>query len=242
MIKIITTVYNAEKYIDKCVESVLNQDLNNWKMYITDDGSTDKTTDIIKKYNDNRIFVNFIIKNRRAPLEYIVNSIYKSNPSDEDIIILLDGDDWLASNDVLSYLNNIYLKNNNLLMTYGQFHPSNNAYSNICKPLGDVYKYRESEKWITSHLRTFKFKLFKNIKNEDLIDPKSGKYYPSAWDVAIMLPMLEMSGNDRYMCVEKILYIYNNENPINDMTIRQSEQLNYANDIKAKERYNRIEF
>jgi glycosyltransferase involved in cell wall biosynthesis len=242
MIKIITTVYNAEKYIDKCIKSVLNQDLDDWEMYITDDGSGDKTADIIKKYNDNRIFSKFITKNKRAPLEYIVNSIYGSSPSDEDIIILLDGDDWLASNDVFSYLSNIYSKDSNLLMTYGQFHPSDSAYSNFCKPIDDVYRYRESGSWVTSHLRTFKFKLFKNIKNEDLIDPKTGAYYPSAWDVAIILPMLEMSGNDRYICIEKILYIYNNENQINDMTIRKSEQLNYANDIRKKEKYNRIKF
>lgn len=241
MIKVITTVYNAENYIEKCINSVLEQDFYNWEMYIVDDGSTDKTVEKINNYNNNKIFKNFKEKNERAALRNQYHTIHECMADDDDIIIMLDGDDWLASSDVFSYINNLYNENKNLLITYGQFLPSNNAYKNICVPLEDVYSYRESEKWVTSHLRTFKYKIFKNIKKEDLTDD-DGDFYKSASDVALMLPLLEMAGNDRYLCIDKVLYIYNNENPINDMKVRENEQLTFANKIKNKTKYSRLIF
>ncbi len=46
---------------------------------------------------------------------------------------------------------------------------------------------------MTSALRTFKYKLWKNIKEEDLKN-REGKFYEAAWDLAFMFPMFEMAG------------------------------------------------
>ena len=56
-ISVILPVYNSEKYIDKCIESILNQSLTDYQLIIVDDGSTDKSLDICKKYEaiDSRI-------------------------------------------------------------------------------------------------------------------------------------------------------------------------------------------
>ncbi len=50
-------VYNGEKYIDKAIESILNQTFKDLEFIIIDDASTDKSLEIIKKYSlkDNRI-------------------------------------------------------------------------------------------------------------------------------------------------------------------------------------------
>ena len=50
LITIITVVKNAEQTIEKCIQSVLNQKYDNIEYIILDGGSTDKTTEIIKKY------------------------------------------------------------------------------------------------------------------------------------------------------------------------------------------------
>lgn len=56
MISIIIPCYNAEKTIKRCLESVISQTYKNIEIVIINDGSTDKTDSIIKKYiNDNRI-------------------------------------------------------------------------------------------------------------------------------------------------------------------------------------------
>lgn len=55
LVSIITPTYNHEKYIAQCIGSVLSQTYTNWEMIIIDDGSTDKTPDIIARYDDERI-------------------------------------------------------------------------------------------------------------------------------------------------------------------------------------------
>lgn len=50
MISIILNVYNGEKYIKRCVESVLAQTYQNFELLIIDDGSTDSTAKFIDSY------------------------------------------------------------------------------------------------------------------------------------------------------------------------------------------------
>jgi len=52
---IIIPVYNKEKYLKRCIDSVLDQDYKDYEIIIIDDGSTDKSEDIIKCYCDEKI-------------------------------------------------------------------------------------------------------------------------------------------------------------------------------------------
>ena len=52
LISIITVVYNGEKYLEETIQSVINQTYDNVEYIIIDGGSTDRTLDIIKKYED----------------------------------------------------------------------------------------------------------------------------------------------------------------------------------------------
>ena len=56
-ISCIMSVYNTEKYLDECIQSILNQTYENFEFIISDDWSTDKSKEIIKKYakEDKRI-------------------------------------------------------------------------------------------------------------------------------------------------------------------------------------------
>ena len=56
---ILVPVYNVEKYIRKCIESVLNQTRQNFKLILVDDGSPDRSGDICEEYaaKDDRIIV-----------------------------------------------------------------------------------------------------------------------------------------------------------------------------------------
>ena len=58
-VSIIVPVYNTSNYLDKCISSILNQSYKNIEIIIIDDGSTDNSLDILKKYEkqDNRIKV-----------------------------------------------------------------------------------------------------------------------------------------------------------------------------------------
>lgn len=55
LVSVIMTAYNSEKYIKESIESVLSQTHKNIQFIIINDGSTDKTDDIIKSFSDTRI-------------------------------------------------------------------------------------------------------------------------------------------------------------------------------------------
>lgn len=55
MISVVMPVYNGEKYLRECIDSVLAQTFTNFEFIIVDDGSTDNTENIIKSYTDDRI-------------------------------------------------------------------------------------------------------------------------------------------------------------------------------------------
>lgn len=54
-ISIIVPIYNAEKHLNKCIDSLVNQTKKEIELILVNDGSTDNTENIIKNYNDNRI-------------------------------------------------------------------------------------------------------------------------------------------------------------------------------------------
>jgi glycosyltransferase involved in cell wall biosynthesis len=68
LVSIVTPVYNAEKFINKCIASVLNQTYPNWEMILVDDCSPDNSSEIILEYaqKDDRIKYHKLKKNGGA--------------------------------------------------------------------------------------------------------------------------------------------------------------------------------
>jgi glycosyltransferase involved in cell wall biosynthesis len=228
-LKIISTCYNAEKYIALYLQSLLKQTHTDFKVMLIDDKSTDSTFEIIKKTvgGDSR----FIIKQNEVNLKAVanyVNHIPLLCDNDDDVIVSIDGDDWLYCNDALEYINNIYTHDKNLKLTYGQYVcasdlTNNKIISGCSKPidkLDDIVK----PGFNMSHIKTFKFGVFKQIKDEWL-RRWDKKYIQRAWDQPLMLPMAFISGKESIKCVDKILYVYNNLNPISEWRLNESEQM-----------------
>jgi len=47
---IVTAVYNGEKYLEECIQSIIEQNYQDYEHIIVDGGSTDGTLEILKKY------------------------------------------------------------------------------------------------------------------------------------------------------------------------------------------------
>ena len=62
-ISVLISTYNAEKYIKQTLESIFNQTYINYEIIVIDNKSTDKTTEIIKKYKDKRLILKILDKN-----------------------------------------------------------------------------------------------------------------------------------------------------------------------------------
>ena len=112
MISVCIATHNGEKYIKEQVDSILCQIGVNDEVIISDDGSTDRTLDILKSYNDSRIKIfNYIHKQKfRYKFDYSTHNFENALlQSRGDVIFLSDQDDvWLPNkvNRVLSNMDN----------------------------------------------------------------------------------------------------------------------------------------
>jgi len=241
---IITPSYNNIKWWRKNLDQSLSKKYKDYRIIFIDDCSPDGTGIEVNKYvNDLKaknklniridIYLNNI--NRRA-LNNLYRAIHSCN--DNDIVVLVDGDDWLAQDNVFQRLDTEYKKNKKWL-TYGHYtqYPSGNLgggreYNNEISPRRQDFR--------ATHLKSFYAGLFKQIKLTDLLD-RNDKLYFMAWDVAFMLPMLEMCGLDKYTFIEDILYKYNCANQASDMYQNSHLQLEIAKTIKLKNPYKEID-
>lgn len=92
LVSIITPTYNHEKFIKKCIDSVLSQGYPNWEQLIIDDGSTDKTEQIIKEYSDKRI--RYFKQENKGIWRLNENYNKALKHSKGEIIAVLEGDDY----------------------------------------------------------------------------------------------------------------------------------------------------
>lgn len=111
---IIVPIYNIDKYIEKSIQSVLEQNYDNFELILVNDGSKDNSKEICEKYAgiDSRIIV---INKKNGGLPAARNSGIRKATG--DYICHLDGDDFWKEG-YLTYLNDI-LKNNEVDVLFG---------------------------------------------------------------------------------------------------------------------------
>jgi len=239
---IIIPFFNVEKWIDKTIKSIQLQNYDNFRCILVDDMSTDNTTTRIKKIiKDDDRFLLIENKEKKYPLENIRTALNISNPSIDDVIAIVHGDDWLASPNVLSILDKEY-KENNCWLTYGSYIEYPNMKrgqfsKKVPKNIIDDNLIRVSP-WMTSHLHTFKYGLWKHIIPEKSFIESEEKqhYFYGAWDLAWMFPLFELAGPKSHY-VKEILYMYNRENPLNVDKLDHQRQLESENTLREMEKY-----
>ena len=155
-VSVIIPVFNASKYIDKCVNSVINQSYKNYEIVVIDDGSKDDSLQILKKikkqYNDKILLLsqpnNGESFARNKGLELATG----------DYILFLDSDDWIEKDYIYTLLNNI--KDNDIVISgFKRYNfnyeyqylkiPNNNSWSKFkyCSIAGKMFKYSFLKKY-----------------------------------------------------------------------------------------------
>lgn len=107
-VSVIVPIYNSESYIDKCIQSIINQTIKDIEIILVDDGSTDKSIEIINKYaeKDKRITA---IKQKNEGISSARN--YGISVATGDFITFVDSDDFIEK-DMLESLYNTAIDNN----------------------------------------------------------------------------------------------------------------------------------
>jgi glycosyltransferase involved in cell wall biosynthesis len=103
LISVIVPIYNAEKHLRQCLESILNQTLKKIEIICVDDGSTDGSLDILKEYQskDDRI----IILKQQHKYAGVARNVGLQTAKGK-YLSFLDSDDWFE----LNMLENMYDK------------------------------------------------------------------------------------------------------------------------------------
>lgn len=122
LISILVPVYNCEKYLDHCISSIINQTYQNLQIVLVNDGSTDNSLELCRKYAslDPRIEVytgpnRGVASARNLLLEKIKGEFF----------LFVDADDWIEPR-MISYLNELSKETNADITVCRKFEPTEN--------------------------------------------------------------------------------------------------------------------
>lgn len=107
-ISVIVPVYNVEKYLDRCMESITNQTLKDIEIICVNDGSTDNSKSILEKYKNNDERITIIDKSNRGYGSACNTGLRLAKG---EYISIIEPDDFINEN-MYSDLYNIAAKNN----------------------------------------------------------------------------------------------------------------------------------
>lgn len=238
-IVLVVASYNNAAYYQQNLASIFDQLYKNYHVIYIDDCSTDDTYSLVKSYIYQRHMEHKVLllhnEKRQGALCNQYHAIHQCK--DTDLIIILDGDDWLFDNQVLPFINNMYA-NPNVWLTYGQFMLYPAKESGWCAQMPEHIvkgnKFREHG-FIPGHLRTFYAGLFKQIKKEDLM--YEGDFFSMSGDIAAMFPMIEMARDGHFRFISRLLMIYNDANPINNYKVVKGLERKLDLEIRQRHRY-----
>lgn len=236
--------YNNCLWVKKNLKSVLSQKYDNFRLIYIDDASTDDTYQLAESLLlAEAKGIPYELRGnteRLGACENIYQAVMGCDPN--EIIVMIDGDDWLSHELVLQRLNEVYA-DPDVWMSCGNYlrhtpytFVRGEASGEIPKK---VIKRNALRSYIPkknplSHLKTFYAGLFQKIRFEDFqID---GHFFDCASDVAMMIPMAEMAGvHCRH--IQDVLYIYNQVSLINDDKIRFERQIACRDEICKRPPY-----
>lgn len=114
LVSIIVPVYNVEKYIKKCLTSLVNQSYSNIEIICVNDGSTDKSLNIILEYKELYSGIIKIINKTNGGLGDARNAgLLKAQG---EFIIFIDSDDWIEENTIEMMVENICENNSDIVV------------------------------------------------------------------------------------------------------------------------------
>lgn len=143
-ISIVTASYNYQDYIKETIQSVLDQTYNDWELIIVDDCSTDRSVDVIKSFNDERI--KLFINEKNLGLAQTVKRGVECATG--DWIVFLESDDLITSDNIE--------KKVEIIKKY----PDLNLIFNDCEFFGDTERIKKVENDLQKTRKILKYKKY----------------------------------------------------------------------------------
>ena len=104
LVSVVVPIYNSEVFLDKCIQSIINQSYKNLEIILVNDGSTDTSGIVCDQYADNDDRIKVIHKSNGGLVSSRKTGL---NLSTGDYILYIDGDDWIELDLVEHYIDQI---------------------------------------------------------------------------------------------------------------------------------------
>lgn len=236
--------WNCEKYVEKCLQSIHAQSYKNYTHVIVDDASTDGTHREILKWRrrEDKNKKTLVYRNKEN-VKWLCNAseyLDRHIKSKEDVIVVVDLDDWLIGTDVFEKVAKAYDRRG-CWITYGQCRCPLSGKKKKVRPAGanpEILKSRDfrNSSWVFTHLQTFKAFLWRAVDKKDFLGP-DGEYISCSYDRALMYPLLEMTPSDKIHFLNAIVYFYNQSNPMCNFRRDADKQRFYFHWLGSRPRY-----
>lgn len=172
LVSIIVPVYNVENYLEKCIHSIRNQDYQNIEIILVDDGSPDKSPDIVDgaAKEDKRIKV---IHKSNGGVSSARNA--GMDAATGEFIMFVDGDDWVEPDYVSYFLHIIKSRGCPIGMNKRKFY-INESYSN------NTYRVETAERaMIMIYMNDIDVAVWNKIYRTDFIRNHDLKFRSDVW-------------------------------------------------------------
>ena len=217
LISIIIPIYNVEKYLSQCLDSVINQTYKNLEIICVNDASTDNSLQILEEYakKDNRIKI--IENNKNLGLGMTRNE--GLSKATGEYIHFLDSDDWLNNSYVYENITKNIIKSKGPDIIYLKYRKIDNKTKEIknieytnnefleksINPISCTEVFENWDRYAWNKLLKKDFLIFNNIKFND---------YPSMEDIE-WAALVYLKSNSIYYMDEYIVdYRINRENSL----------------------------
>jgi glycosyltransferase involved in cell wall biosynthesis len=207
MFRVIVNCGRCEAFIGECLASLRRQTFTGWQAQVTIDRAGDSTWEraVAARAGDERIVITRN-RERRYPMTNILAALERSAAAPEDVIVNLDGDDWLIDDRALETIAAAY--DGGSWMTYGSWIGNRSDRPGLWPPYPDGTRDFRGAPWLATAVRTWKKWLFDLIDPADLAD-ECGRPLRVCEDAAYMFPMLEMATTGRARHIARPLMLYN---------------------------------
>ncbi len=215
---------NAWPWLGACLGSIAVQDHPAKTVVVVDDASDDGYSGLLAAWcrAEGWVYIsNLMSVKMPRTLRQAVNTV----PGDSDqVVVIIDGDDWLPHRHVLSDLASAF-DDPGLWLTWGSYTrwPDPAYQPNPAAPypteVAEANGYRHHDYAAFNHPLAFRRHLWEQVTDTDLQDDR-GEWMTVAYDQMIMYPMLELSGPDHQRFLPETLYVYNEQNPLSETRTR----------------------
>lgn len=229
LITVIVAVYNVEKYLNKCIESIISQTYHNLEIILVDDGSTDDSGKIIDNYaqNDKRIVPLHKENGGQGEARNFALDIAKG-----EYISFVDGDDYLAE-DYIEYLYQLKQKYDADISacTFKKIYRDDEELDDINDEICVLNTYEALEELLYQRrvipgpvCKLYRKELFNNVRY-----PK-GIYYE---DLAVIYKLLEKCNNLIIGTKQKYYYVQRTNSTMRGtFNLKKLHRLLVANEMK----------